>query len=169
MDIPIKEWLWPNIPTFLTTLGVVAMMYLLFKRYLFKPMRDFLNKRSDFIAKEIKQSEKNKTESEKMLKQAQDDFEKKMVKSRTYAQKFIDEAKSASNKLIKDTKEELKGWREDQDKKLKQDTENARKKLYDEVAKLSVEASKKILDKEINEEVYEKLVNDFIKKEKKYD
>ena len=169
MEIPIKEWLWPNIPTFITTLGVVTMMYLLFRRYLFKPMRQFLNKRSDFIAKELKEAQKNKLTSEKLMDDAQKDFEQKIVKSQEYAQKFIDDAKSESAKLISDTKKQLKGWREDSEKKIHQDTIKARQKLYDEVAKLSIEASKKILDKELNEKTYEKLVDDFIKKEHKYD
>ena len=169
MEIPIKEWLWPNIPTFITTLGVVTMMYLLFRRYLFKPMRQFLNKRSDFIAKELKESQQNKIKSEKLLDEAQKDFEDKIVKSQEYAQKFIDDAKNESAQLVSDTKKELKVWREDQEKKLEQDTDKARQKLYEEVAKLSIEASKKILDKELNEKTYEKLVDDFIKKETKYD
>ena len=168
MKLPIKEWLWPNIPTFLTTVGVVFMMYLLFRKYLFKPMNKFLEKRSNYIIKKLKVAEQREEESEKILSKSKKEFDKKLQDADVYAQKFIDKAKLDSQQMIEKTKDEIVFLKKQMQEQIDLEAIKSRKKIYEEVLNISFEVSKKILENEINSKFHKKIIDDFIK-EKRYD
>ncbi len=163
MDIPVKEWLWPNWTTFVVTLAVLAFSYYLFKKHLWEPTRAFVKKRENFIAKNIKDSKDAKLQSESELEKAQKHLNKTIEESNKYLDAQMNEASKKAQTLIENAKVDIENMKVSTREALATAEVQAAKKLKEEVAKLSVAAASKILEKEIDSKTSKKLVNDFIK------
>lgn len=132
-------------------------------KFLFKPIRNILQKRADFVVNELNEAaEKNKS-AEELLTQAKED----VITSKQTAKKLIEEARLDSTKV----KEEilLKADEEVKEKKIKalkeieQEKQKAVEEVHKEIVNVALAASKKVLNREINVKDNERLVEDFIK------
>ncbi len=163
MDIPVKEWLWPNWATFTTTLLVLAFSYYLFRKHLFGPTREFMKKRSNFIDKNIKDSIQAKDQAQKELDNAQKEFDKSIKDAASYLEGKMSVADQKAQQLIDNTKADLSQLKETTREALSNAEAEARKNLKKEVAEISIAAASKVLQREIDEKDSAKLVDDFIK------
>ena len=163
MDIPVREWLWPNLTTFITTLLVLIFSYYLFKKHLFEPTRKFLKKREDFISKNIQNSVSQKEQAQSILQDAQSHFDKTISDSSNYLDKQMNLANKKAQKLVDNTKSEMQALRKSTQESLHNAQKEARQNLKNEVATLSLVAASKILEKEIDDKDSKKLIDEFIK------
>ncbi|MCI1857353.1 MAG: F0F1 ATP synthase subunit B [Sporolactobacillus sp.] len=127
------------------------------------PVARMLNKRKDYINKQISDAENSRTESHKYLEQQKAELDKVRQESRkiidqakqqaaTESKSIVDAAENRSNLLIKEAHEEIKRERE-----------KAIVSIRDEVANLSVLLASKVLEKEIDAKDYSKEIDQLMK------
>ena len=144
----------------LNALLLFAAIYFL----LYKPVKKFLDKRSEGIAQALQSADETRklSENEYALaleknKGAQDEagliLKTGAQQAKERAQSIIDDAKAQANQIIEAAKKEA------QDMLL-----NAREAMADEAAALSVDIAGKILAREIKLSEHKQMVSEFLEK-----
>lgn len=131
-----------------------------------KPIMKLMNKRSSDIEKSLKDVQ----EIEKKLKQAESTKDKIVTEAKKESQiimeKSYEEADKVREQKVLETRQEM----ENIVKKTKADLKAEKEKMVDEakkqVADLVVEASSKIIEKNVDTDVNRKLIKDTIKQAK---
>lgn len=152
----------PNPWTFLVCLAAFVVMCILVTVLAYKPVKKILKKRHDYVTKNIKDSEQNLIKSEQILEET-----KQSIKdSKLEAEKIIKDAKEAGNaekeKIIEQAKLEASNEIKKAQETIAQEIEKSKDDIHKEIVDISMLATSKILEREVNNSDNEKLVNDFI-------
>lgn len=151
-----------NIWDILISLLNLLLIFIIFKRFLYKPVRKFLDKRKAAIdadysdAKEAKDAANAEKEAyEAKMKNAQNEADE-MIKSAAAtadrrSAKIIDDAKTKADGLIRQAHGEI----ELEKKKAADD-------IRREIADVSMLISEKVLEREINEDDHREFIDSFI-------
>jgi len=157
----------PNLWTFLAQLLSLIVIIIVFIIIGYKPVKKMLNKRKDHIEEEIKDAEKNKIDSETLLKQSENTLNKAKVE----AEEIVTQAKKDAIKVADVIKETCDKECLEMKQKAKEDIEQSKEKAKDDIRKEIVDiallASSEILTREVNKKDQAKFVDDFVKDIKK--
>lgn len=157
----------PNFWAFLIQL--LALLVLVGGVFLlgYKPLKKYLDSRSESIDNEIKSAQKDNILAKNNLNES----EKIMSDSKKEALKIIEDAKESANiereEILKHADAEAQNIRESVKLDIKKQKEAAKKDVENEIINVALDASKHILDRELNEADNDKIVDDFIKEIKK--
>ena len=155
------------IPNLYSTLAQIAATIILFVCIIFlgyKPAKKFLSKRKELWDKEVDETKKNAAEAKMKNLEA----DKNIAESKNKAKEIVNQAKIDAN-IQK--KEILQSANEEASKRLK-DTESiiskqkaeAYKEIKDVVVDVAFDATKKILEREVNKDDNQKIIDDFVTK-----
>src|SRR5699024_8353547 len=126
----------------------IALLAIL-KKVAWGPLMNVMEERENFVANEIDLAEKNRKEAEEE------------------AQKMIADAKAAGEKqqadIIESARQEATRIKTTATEDIQNEKEKAMQELQDQVASLSVLVASKVIEKEIDLEDQEALINDYIK------
>lgn len=139
----------------------------LLKKFAFGPLLSMMQTRADHIANEIETAEKNRKEAQSLLEEQRENLKK----SRQEAQELIENAKKLGeeqkNEIISAARAEADRLKEAAKKEIAQEKEQAISALREQVASLSVLIASKVIEKELNEQDQQKLINDYIQEVEK--
>lgn len=161
-SLGVADKLLPNLWITITQVIVVLATAAVVIFFAYKPMKKKLKQRQDYIAGNIKESEdKNKMADEK-LKEADQAIED----AKKEAGEIIQEAQKTAEMKANDVQKNLALSIEAQKQQAHDDIEAERSRMiaeaHNQILDTAIDASKKILSREINEEDNKKLVDDFI-------
>jgi F-type H+-transporting ATPase subunit b len=149
--------------TALFQLVIFIILLVLVGRLAMRPALGILERRQQRIADEITAAEKNRQEAaqlleeqRKLLKDARDEsyqlIERAKKQSELESQKIIESAKAEASRLLEDARREIET-----------EKEKAMATLRDQVASLSVLLASKIIEKELDVQSQQNLVDQFMK------
>lgn len=137
-------------------------MLLVFKRFLFGPIREVLASRSEEIANTYAAADQTKSAAETLLK----DYETRMagVEAEAHAkiQAAIKEAQGMRDEIITDSRTKAESIIQRGQDELSRERDKTLLALRQEVADLVVDASSKLLDQSLDDAAHRKLIDDFI-------
>lgn len=162
MDINISNYLRINLVDMGFVLVSTFLIVVITKKYFWKYAQDYLEKREAHIANELATAKQNLDESEVIKKQYEDQIlnAKKEANDIIYlakqkaveeSQQIVSSAKTSAN-LIKD-----KALQDIEKEKL-----SVRNQMKQEISEIAFMAAKKVVEKELDEAVHKKYVEDFI-------
>jgi F-type H+-transporting ATPase subunit b len=144
-------------------LVMFLILLALLRKYAYGPLMNVMKQREEYIAKEISAAEKNHEEAKKLAEEQRE----LLKKSRQEAQNIIENAKKLAEEqkeeIIKAARQEAERIKESALKEIAQEKEQAVNALREQVASLSVLIASKVIEKELNEQDQEKLINEYIK------
>lgn len=151
-----------DLTTFVLQLINFMVLYFVLKRFLFEPITNLMNDRSQKISDQIDQAiereeeaEELKVEYKKRLQDAKAEAQDIIEDSRRRAQRnkedIINEAKAEANKKIQRAEKEIN--------RAKQQAVDS---LKDEVTNISVQMTKQLLEQSINKDLQEKTIESYI-------
>nr|WP_155669807.1 F0F1 ATP synthase subunit B [Ornithinibacillus caprae] len=147
----------------LTQLFFFIVLLFLVGKFAWGPVMNMMQKREEYVANEIESAEKSRAEAEKAAKEATE----QLKQTKQEAQKIIEDAKNAGVKqerdIIESARLEATRIKEAAQEEIQNEKEKALQALQDQVASLSVLIASKVIEKELNEQDQEKLINDYIK------
>ena len=161
------DLLTPELGLFFWTLVAFIAVFLILRKYAWKPILDMLGEREKGIADSIATAERVKNEvgqqmaeNEKLLAQAREERTMMLKDAKDMKDKIVneakDQAKAEANKIIIDAQQQI------QQQKMAALTE-----VKNEIGNLSIEVAEKILRKQLNaadgQEAYMKMLADDIK------
>ncbi len=140
----------------------IIVLYYLLRRFLYKPLSEFMENRRQKIQGDLKTSRESKEEAEKLKAQ----YEEKIRASQQEAQSIIDRAARKGEEIVnesaKDARKESEAILAKARQELEMEKEKAFRELQDQVALLSVRLAEKIIEKELDPASQSKLVKDYI-------
>ncbi|HLU21825.1 F0F1 ATP synthase subunit B [Lederbergia graminis] len=148
----------------LYTLAAFLVLMFILKKVAWGPLMGIMIKREEHIANEIEEAEKSRAESAKLVEE-----QKALLKeARLEAQQMIEDSKkhgeSERQEIVKLAREEAERLKESARLEIEQQKEQAVTALREQVATLSVMIASKVIEKELNEEDQQKLINDYVQK-----
>lgn len=153
----------PDLGLFLWTLVVFAILFLVLRKFAWKPILQTLKDREDKIEGSLQMAENARKEME-LLKA---DNEKLLNEARAERDKILKEAKEISDTIVAQAKQkaDIEGKRliENAQDSINKEKEAAKAEIKELVAALSIEMAEKILKKKFeNPAEQEQLVKDYL-------
>lgn len=156
--------LFPSWPEFLATILSLLIVTLVLGPMVFNAVRNMVHKRQEYIQENINQAEKQNKEAALNFKKTRSELQSAMLNANkvlTEAQLEANEikkqnlkkAKQEAQKLVLETQEEMKRM------KLKFNNESK-----EAIISIAIEAAQKVIEKEIDQESNQKMIEDFIKR-----
>jgi len=163
----IFDWFLPRYEEVLVQLVATVIIIVILTYFLWKPIRQLLQKRRDYIAKNISDidvqkdelsKEKNAIKQQKLQASSEyfDTVEKAKIKALEEQDKIIKNAQTEAAKLI-----------DNAEKIIAQERINSEEEVKKQIVDIAFKAAEKILEREVNKADNAKIVDDFIKKELK--
>ena len=144
-------------------LNLFLQMFLI-KKFLFKPIREVLEKRKAKADAEISDATKAKEEALAMKAE----YEQNMLEARDKANAILaDATKTASAKsdeILKEASANAIAIKAKAEKDIEQEKRKAVNEIKEEIGSMAMEIAGKVIEREINEEDHNKLINEFIEK-----
>ncbi|MCJ7840574.1 F0F1 ATP synthase subunit B [Lederbergia sp. NSJ-179] len=146
-----------------TLVAFLVLMFIL-KKVAWGPLMGVMIKREEYIATEIEEAEKNRAESNNLLEQ-----QKELLReARQEAQEMIENSKQHGEvqreEIIKMARQEAERLKESARIEIEQEKEQAITALREQVASLSVMIASKVIEKELNEEDQQKLIDEYVQR-----
>lgn len=152
-----------NLWQILISLANLVILYLLLKKFLFKPVHKFLAARKEEV-------ENLYGEAEEAKEQAQHDktvYEDKLAAADSEAREVVRSAMAKANEMsdeiLADTGREVARMKARAEADIAQERKRAANALKDDVADLSMEIAEKVIGREIGEDDHRALIDDCIK------
>lgn len=138
------------------------VLLILLKKYLYKPITEMLDKRSEKIKNEISLAENSNKEAIKLKKK----YEAELEKARERAQGIIEEAerrgKERAREIISEAKEEALRIQERNTEEITRAKEDAMVQLKQELSALSLMIAGKYMQEQLKMSQQEKLIEKYI-------
>lgn len=149
---------WDALAVFLAFIILLLVVFF----FAYKPVKKLIKKRGDYVEGKIKNAEEKEKDAEIKVKET----EEKLKYSNKEAMEIIEKAKEDATKERNAIKEQAKL---DADKEIirakeqiAQEIEASKDKIHDEIVSVAVQASSKILEREVSKKDNEKLIDNFI-------
>ena len=158
----IKENLFTNIYATLAQIVATVVLLVLIIVFAYKPARKFLDKRRELLDKEVTETKKKNEEDDENISKAK----AQVLKSKVKAQEVIEQAENDANRrkdeIIASAEAESKRIISDAQDVIKKQQEEALAEIHDVVVGVALEASSRILEREVTEQDNQKIIDDFV-------
>lgn len=151
-----------NIWQMLISLANLAILYWLIRKFLYKPVKNMLEKRQSTIDGAYQEAEdaKNKALSDKEA------YEKKLLGAKKEADSMLEDAifvaRGREDRIIKEAKEEAEGIIRRARENAELETKKAEKAIKEEIVKVGTLIAEKMIDREISAEDHKNMIDSFI-------
>ncbi len=160
--INIDNYLRLNITDMILVFISTILMVLITKKFFWNYVKDYLDKREKLIQQELDSAKKKEEEGRKYLEEA----EAKLIDVNKKAEEIMDkvsaESKKEAQKILTDARVEIERQKEIARNEIDKERIDAASQIKEEVGTLALMAAKKLLQKEIDDEVRKKYIQDFI-------
>tara|TARA_B100001057_G_scaffold266937_1_gene267067 strand:+ start:1382 stop:1849 length:468 start_codon:yes stop_codon:yes gene_type:complete len=134
------------------------------KAYLWEPLTQAMENRTKKITDGLVAAE----QGQQKIEQATIEFSTRIDEAKTKASSIINDAESKSKNIVEEARmsarEEAKKIAKSSSQQLEQEINAAREKLKDDVAELSVLCAERIISKEVDKKMHDKIINEVLSK-----
>lgn len=145
----------------LTILNLLILFWIL-KSVLFKPVTEFMEKRTSSIRDMFESAQNDKEQSEAMKAELKQQLDKAVEE----AEKIVNEAKARAEKqheeILNKAKEEAKAIVDKARKDIEVDRKSMMDELRGQIAGIALAAASKVIQKNLDTEANKKLIDQFI-------
>ena len=150
--------------TLIAQLCNLFLQVFLIKKFLFKPIRNILEKRKALADAEIREAERAKEEATAI----KTEYEENMKNAREKANEILTTAqKSAqaqSEDIIREASKQAVSIKEKAERDIEQEKRKAVNEIKNEIGGMAMEIAGKVIEREIKAEDHTKLIDEFIEK-----
>lgn len=148
--------------TFVAQLCNLFIQMLLIKKFLFKPVREILEKRRQKADAEIQEAVKAKEEAAAI----KSEYEQNMLEAKEQANDILATAQKTaslkSEEMIREASEQAVAIKAKAEADIAQERRKAVNEIKDEIGSMAMEIAGKVIEREINEKDHATLINEFI-------
>ena len=167
INIDIQGNLLPNLLTMATQLLATLIIFLLFKKFLWKPVRNILATRSQTMQGELDEAKKLQEEANAHLQEAKDEINNAKESGKQIIEDARKEADNLKDSIIKDAELKAKNKMDEANEKIAQHERDVRESLREETVKVAMEAVSKLLNEKATSNDDLKALDKFIEEAKK--
>ena len=149
---------WDALAVFLAfILLLLAVFY-----FAYKPVKKLLKQRGDYVEGKIKTAEEREKESEKLLNKANEEVKASRVEAMAIVEKAKEDANKERQAILDKAKEEKAAEIKRTKEEIAQEIEASKDEIHREIVSVALDASSKVLEREVNKKDNEKLIDSFI-------
>ena len=141
----------------------LLLLMVLFKKYLFKPVTEILEKRQAEIEGHYQEAQQAETDAKAMKA----DYESKMAGARQEADRVIKTATESANAMSASIVEDARTQADQLKRRAQTEIELERRRAFDEVkgelSGIALDIASQVIEREVNEKDHEAFINEFIK------
>lgn len=159
-DVSAK--IFPNIGSLVVQLLATTVMVFVVVKFFWKPIKANLDTRREYIKKNIDEAGKLNEEAQINLENSNKAIKDANVEARRIKENAETEALLARQKILNKAEEEASNKLKIAEEQIIKEREEAKQEIREEIINVAMMAASKIVEREINKEDNEKLVNDFL-------
>lgn len=141
----------------------LLLLMVLFKKYLFKPVTEILEKRQAEIEGHYQEAQQAETDAKAMKA----DYESKMAGARQEADRVIKTATESANAMSASIVEDARTQADQLKRHAQTEIDLERRRAFDEVkgelSGIALDIASQVIEREVNEKDHEAFINEFIK------
>lgn len=141
----------------------LLLLMVLFKKYLFKPVTEILEKRQAEIEGHYQEAQQAETDAKAMKA----DYESKMAGARQEADRVIKTATESANAMSANIVEDARTQADQLKRRAQTEIDLERRRAFDEVkgelSGIALDIASQVIEREVNEKDHEAFINEFIK------
>lgn len=141
----------------------ILVLFVFFKKFLFRPVTEMMDKRIQNIEDSLQNAEDTKTEAVKL----KDEYQEELNHAGDEAARIINEAReraaSEYNRQIKETKEEAARIMQEASRSIELEKQKSIQNAQSEIAGIAMLAASKIIGKNLDDNANREFLGDFIK------
>ena len=143
-------------------LNLFIQMYLI-KRFLFKPIKEVLEKRRQMADQEIREAKEAREEAETIKKEYENNIAGAREEAAQIVQSAKKEAENRADQMIQAAEAEVTRMHQKAEADIAQERKKALNEVKDEIGGIAMDIAGKVVEREINEADHKKLIDEFIK------
>lgn len=141
----------------------LLLLMVLFKKYLFKPVTEILEKRQAEIEGHYQEAQQAETDAKAMKA----DYESKMAGARQEADRVIKTATESANAMSASIVEDARTQADQLKRRAQTEIDLERRRAFDELkgelSGIALDIASQVIEREVNEKDHEAFINEFIK------
>ena len=141
----------------------LLLLMVLFKKYLFKPVTEIMEKRQAEIEGHYQEAQQAETDAKAMKA----DYESKMAGARQEADRVIKTATESANAMSASIVEDARTQADQLKRRAQTEIDLERRRAFDEVkgelSGIALDIASQVIEREVNEKDHEAFINEFIK------
>lgn len=149
---------WDFLATFLAFVVLVLVVFF----FGYKPIKEYVRKRGEYVEGKIKTAEERELKSQGLVKEAEENLAISKKSAILIVEKAREDANKQKAEILEQAKQEAKEEKIKAEQEIAQEIESTKDEIHREIVQVAMDASKKVLGREVNSKDNEKLVNDFI-------
>lgn len=158
----IENYLRISLTDVILVLISTTIIVILAKKFFWDKLLAFVQKRQDMIQENIDASVQIKEEANQIKNQ----YDEKMKGAGKEAHAILESARAHANqekqKILKETQDEVSRIKKQAQEDIEKEKRNAQKEMREAISDVAMEAAKRIVEKEMDEQTQRRFVDDFI-------
>lgn len=163
MNIQSLDIISVNIWNILISLINLLVLFLIMKKFLFKPVRKAMADRQNQVDAIYSEANQNREKAIGMKQQ----YEEKMAAAREEADELVrsavQSAQKKSDAMMAETTGRISYMKQKAEEDIAQEKKQMLKEVQSEISQIAVDIASKVVGREISKEDHEQLVDDFIR------
>ena len=152
-----------DILTVIIQLCSTAVIFIIVAVFLFKPVRELLKKRQDYIENQIKESEEANLKAQEREEISRSIIDEAKKESLVILEEAKKQAEDLKEKKYQETDEEIRNLKLQAELDIEREKEAAQEEIKKQIIDVAILASETVLNREVNHDDNSRLVDDFIK------
>ena len=149
---------WDALAVFLAfVVLLIAVLY-----FAYKPVKKLLKQRGDYVEDKIKTAEQREKDSQRLLDETNEEVKAKRIEAMGIVEKAKEDANKERNEILEKAKEEKQAELQRTREEIAQEIEASKDEIHREIVSVALDASSKVLEREVNKKDNEKLIDSFI-------
>lgn len=154
--------IWPFVVQFAVLIVIILIIVYLF----YKPIKKMLNTRAEHVRENIQAAEISKKEMEEKLSAAEKEVESERLKAQAMIKETIESSEKMRQQMLTEAKLEVEKERARALSEIELAKTEALDEIHQEIVEVALDASKKVLEREVSEKDNRRIIEDFIKEVK---
>ncbi len=142
----------------------LLLLFLIVKKFLFKPVEKMIAKRQENIENQFKEAEEAKNMAISDMEKWSEKLKNADKEADLVMQNAIDSAKINGEKIISDAKEKADGIVKQAETKAELEKKNAKEFIKSQIVDISALLAAKMINRELKKEDHKNLIDEFIDK-----
>lgn len=150
--------------TLIFTWANLLILFLLMKKFFFKPIKNILKQREDEINSLYEKANSSSTEAEKLKEEYENRLKDAKKEASEIVGSAVENAEARGNAIVDDAKKEARGILDRAEREIEQEKTAAVNEIKGDISNLAVNIAQKVIEKDLKKEDHEKMIDDIISK-----
>lgn len=157
LDIDIWNFIWAIVN--------IAILFILLRIFLFKPINKLMDERTASIQNDIDSAKQSKAEADELKQQNKEALAEARAEAQQILMKARDEAETAKTEMLQSSQDEARRIIDNANKTIENERKRAMQEAQSHIADLAIAAASKIIGENVDDEKNRRLVDDFLAEE----